>query len=87
MVPRGKLKIIRRRYLLLTRFFPLQNSLVIVSNIHGIWGQNGRPSKRYGQLVQSPKTDLNEMLDEHKEEVFEWISERADREDESGEDS
>ncbi|KAJ5251242.1 hypothetical protein N7489_001652 [Penicillium chrysogenum] len=63
-----------------------ENSLVIVSNIHGIWGQ-GRPSKRYGQLVRSPKTDLNEMLDEHKEEVFEWISERADREEDSDEDS
>lgn len=37
-----------------------------------------RPSKRYGTLVQSPVSGLNEMLDEHKETVFEWISERAD---------
>lgn len=37
-----------------------------------------RPSKRYGALVKSPVSGLNEMLEEHKEAVFEWISERAD---------
>ncbi|CAI7670803.1 unnamed protein product [Penicillium bialowiezense] len=56
-----------------------ENSLVIVAGSHGVW-DNGmrRPSKRYGTLVQSPVSGLNEMLDEHKETVFEWISERAD---------
>ncbi|KAJ5795323.1 Histone deacetylase class II [Penicillium paradoxum] len=57
-----------------------ENSLVFVSNSHGVWASaDRRPSKRYGQLVRSPKSDLNEMLDEHKEEVFTWISDRADR--------
>lgn len=62
---------------------------MFVSNSHGIWDiQDRRPSKRYGKLVHSPKFDLNEMLDEHKEEVYKWISERADRvEEESDEDS
>ncbi|KAJ5517621.1 Histone deacetylase class II [Penicillium expansum] len=66
-----------------------ENSLVFVSNSHGIWATpDRRSSKRYGQLVHSPKSDLNEMLDEHKEEVYKWISERADRaEEESDEDS
>ncbi|KAJ5507082.1 hypothetical protein N7527_009225 [Penicillium freii] len=66
-----------------------ENSIVFVSNSHGIWDiQDRRPSKRYGKLVHSPKFDLNEMLDEHKEEVYKWISERADRvEEESDEDS
>lgn len=62
---------------------------MFVSDSHGIWTSlDRRPSKRYGQLVHSPKTDLNEMLDEHKEEVFKWISDRADRtEEDSDEDS
>lgn len=40
-----------------------------------------KPSKRYGQLVQSPKASLSEMLMHHKEEVYQWISERADVQD------
>ncbi|KAJ5958003.1 Histone deacetylase class II [Penicillium vulpinum] len=65
-----------------------ENSLVFVSHSHGVWtALDRRPSKRYGQLVHSPKTNLNEMLDEHKEEVYKWISERADGEEESEEDS
>ncbi|KAJ5837143.1 Histone deacetylase superfamily [Penicillium robsamsonii] len=65
-----------------------ENSLVFVSNSHGVWNDKDRKplSKRYGQVVRSPKSNLNEMLDEHKEEVYKWISERADRE-ESDEDS
>lgn len=43
-----------------------------------------KPSKRYGQLIQSPTTGLSEMLMRHKEEVFKWIEERADVMDESG---
>ena len=82
-------QIICQWYFLLTCFFSIQNSLVFVSNSHGIWATpDRRSSKRYGQLVHSPKSDLNEMLDEHKEEVYKWISERADRaEEESDEDS
>ncbi|KAJ5737803.1 histone deacetylase hda1 [Penicillium malachiteum] len=53
-----------------------ENSLVFVAGSHGIWER--KPSKRYGMLRASPKSGLNEMLSEHKEEVFEWISERAD---------
>lgn len=29
-------------------------------------------------LIQSPETDLSGMLARHKDDVFEWISERAD---------
>jgi histone deacetylase 6 len=28
--------------------------------------------------VQSPKSDLSDMLAEHKEQVYQWISDRAD---------
>ncbi|KAJ5626517.1 histone deacetylase [Penicillium herquei] len=53
-----------------------ENSLVFVAKTHGIWER--KPSKRYGMLRASPKSGLNEMLAEHKQEVFEWISDRAD---------
>lgn len=35
-------------------------------------------SKRYGKLIQSPTTGLSEMLLHHKQDVFDWIAERAD---------
>ncbi|OOF96755.1 hypothetical protein ASPCADRAFT_129826 [Aspergillus carbonarius ITEM 5010] len=57
------------------------NSLVFVSHTHGVWNSvetRRKPSKRYGQLVQSPKASLSEMLMHHKDEVYQWISERAD---------
>ncbi|RAH49355.1 histone deacetylase hdaA [Aspergillus brunneoviolaceus CBS 621.78] len=55
------------------------NSLVFVSHTHGVWTSLQRkPSKRYGLLVQSPKAGLSEMLMHHKNEVYQWISERAD---------
>ncbi|CAK42801.1 uncharacterized protein An16g01840 [Aspergillus niger] len=60
------------------------NSLVFVSHTHGVWNNvetRRKPSKRYGQLVQSPKASLSEMLMHHKEEVYQWISERADVQD------
>ncbi|KAJ6155880.1 histone deacetylase [Penicillium chermesinum] len=50
------------------------NSLVFISHNHGVWDR--KPSKRYGTLRQSPKTDLNEMLADHKEEVFQYITDR-----------
>lgn len=56
-----------------------ENSLVFVSPSHGVWGNPDRkPSKRYGTLRKSHSTHLGEMLSDHKEEVFQWISERAD---------
>ena len=53
---------------------------MFVSHTHGVWITNDRrkPSKRYGQLVQSPRSGLSEMLMHHKEEVFRWIEEKAD---------
>lgn len=64
--------------MLVPELIHLQNSLVFVSNAHGIWASERRPSKRYGQLIQSPRSNLNEMLDEHKDAVYTWISDRAD---------
>ncbi|KAJ5563097.1 Histone deacetylase HdaA [Penicillium sp. DV-2018c] len=65
-----------------------ENSLVFVSNTHGVWDVDRKPSKRYGHLVRSPRTELNDMLAQHKEEVCEWISDRADNvDDETEEDS
>lgn len=58
-----------------------QNSLVFVSRSHGVWNSTDsrrKPSKRYGHLVQSPSLGLSEMLMHHKNDVFEFISERAD---------
>ncbi|KUL85164.1 hypothetical protein ZTR_06261 [Talaromyces verruculosus] len=55
------------------------NSLVFVSHTHGVWHNENRrkPSKRYGRLLRSPKTGLNEMLLQHKTEVFTWIEQRV----------
>uniref|UniRef100_A0A093V872 Histone deacetylase n=1 Tax=Talaromyces marneffei PM1 TaxID=1077442 RepID=A0A093V872_TALMA len=55
------------------------NSLVFVSHTHGVWHNENRrkPSKRYGRLLRSPKTGLNEMLLHHKPEVLTWIDERV----------
>lgn len=36
-------------------------------------------------LIQSPETDLSGMLARHKDDVFEWISERADEHSEDEE--
>ncbi|KAJ5182425.1 Histone deacetylase clr3 [Penicillium capsulatum] len=56
-----------------------ENSLVFVSHAHGLWGKAERkPSRRYGLLRQSPRLALSEMMSEHKEEVFQWISDHAD---------
>ncbi|KAJ5318145.1 hypothetical protein PENANT_c043G02693 [Penicillium antarcticum] len=56
-----------------------ENSIVFVANSHGLWSSTDRRhSKRYGQLVHSPKSDLSDMLAEHKEQVYQWISDRAD---------
>ncbi|GAB1218485.1 hypothetical protein ATERTT37_007741 [Aspergillus terreus] len=58
------------------------NSLVFVSRAHGVWNpetnRHKKPSKRYGNLIQSPKEGLSEILMHHKSEVYEWISERVD---------
>ena len=62
----------------------LQNSLVFVSYIHGIWNNletKRKASKRYGHLIHSPKAGLSEMLMHHREEVFKWIEDRADEEE------
>ncbi|KAJ5765215.1 Histone deacetylase clr3 [Penicillium odoratum] len=53
-----------------------ENSLVFVSHKHGVWDRT--PSKRYGSLRKSPQSTLTEMLGEHKEEVFDWISSRVE---------
>ncbi|KAJ5673297.1 histone deacetylase [Penicillium longicatenatum] len=49
-----------------------ENSLVFVSHQHGVWEH--KPSKRYGNLRKSPQGTLSEMLSEHKEEAFDWIT-------------
>ncbi|KAL4951273.1 hypothetical protein BDW69DRAFT_186526, partial [Aspergillus filifer] len=55
------------------------NSLVYVSHAHGLWKNAGKkPSKRYGNLLESPKAGLSEMLMHHKGEVCEWIEERCE---------
>ena len=60
-----------------------QNSLVYVSHAHSVWDSldaSRKPSKRYGNLIHSPKRGLSEMLHHHKEDVFRWIEERTEKE-------
>jgi histone deacetylase 6 len=76
----------------LTHMQLLQNSLVFVSESHGIWkDQDRKPSKRYGKLFKSNKSSLSEMMTENQQQVFEWLADRADEaldetEDEAEED-
>ncbi|KAJ5948031.1 hypothetical protein N7466_001046 [Penicillium verhagenii] len=53
-----------------------ENSLVFVSHEHGIWDH--KLSKRYGLLRKSPQSYLDDMVGQHKQEVFDWISGRID---------
>ncbi|OCK79599.1 hypothetical protein K432DRAFT_63137 [Lepidopterella palustris CBS 459.81] len=48
-----------------------QHSLVFVANNHLAWdpSRTRKLRKKYGKLVRSPHTNLNEMLAEHKSEV------------------
>ncbi|RJE27468.1 histone deacetylase [Aspergillus sclerotialis] len=65
-----------------------QNSLVYVSHAHSVWDSldpSRKPSKRYGNLIQSPKRGLSEMLHHHKEDVFRWIEERTEEKESSNE--
>lgn len=65
-----------------------ENSLVIASHTHGVWEPDRRRAKRYGQLVRSPQEGLSEMLQLHKDEVFKFIVERVEKEEEEeGKDS
>lgn len=51
-----------------------------VSNEHLVWKIEGgkKPSKRFGNLVRSPKMYLNNMLVHHKEQVQEFILGRSE---------
>lgn len=62
-----------------------ENSRVYVAENHGLWTQKGggsggapKLSKRYGTLVKSPAEGLNEMMERHKEEAFEWVERRIE---------
>lgn len=49
-----------------------KHSMVFVSEDHACWdpSRQRKNMKKYGALVRSPTTNLNEMLMEHKGEVF-----------------
>ncbi|EZF22576.1 hypothetical protein H112_04632 [Trichophyton rubrum D6] len=64
-----------------------ENSLVFVSHRHMVWeGQENKQKqyKRYGRLVKSTAAHtLNEMLVNHRADVFKWIEERVEAGSES----
>ncbi|CAJ2510707.1 Uu.00g063320.m01.CDS01 [Anthostomella pinea] len=63
------------------------NSLVYVSKDHGCWGDEELKKKvmkkRFGGVKKSPETGLNLMMEEHAEEVHQFIKERLSQ-DKSG---
>lgn len=65
----------------------MKNSLVFVSHRHMVWeGQENKQKqyKRYGRLVKSTAAHtLNEMLVNHRADVFKWIEERVEAGSES----
>lgn len=58
-----------------------ENSLVYVSPTHSLWKKEGRASKRYGKLIKSQSSVLNQMMKLHEPEVHEWMTDRAGLED------
>lgn len=56
----------------------IQHSLNFVSNNHVVWGiDRKKPSKRFGNLIRSPKSRLNDMLIKHQDEAQEFILARV----------
>jgi hypothetical protein len=55
-----------------------ENSRIYISHTHSLWKKDGRASKRYGQLIRSQGTVLNQMMKMHEEEVTRWIQEKVD---------
>ncbi|KAI5298779.1 Histone deacetylase hda1, partial [Ascosphaera atra] len=52
------------------------NSMVFVCSEHNMWKGQHKISKRHGKVYQSPKSNLNEMLEYHKHQVFDFIQDR-----------
>ena len=50
----------------------------VIGNSHSAFSPDRvrKPSKRYGHLVRSEKTELQAMLEEHQAEVIEFIEKR-----------
>ena len=59
------------------------NSLNFVANNHLVWDIDStkKPSKRFGNLVRSPVSGLNDMLIQHQKEVQGFIARRVTRRD------
>lgn len=53
-----------------------ENSLVFVSNNHGLWKKEGKVSKRYGRLEGSEGACLNEMMKLEERKVWEWLGQK-----------
>ncbi|MCJ1259776.1 Histone deacetylase hda1 [Lignoscripta atroalba] len=53
-------------------------SLIFVENTHPAWypDRPRKPGKRFGKIIRSPVTGLNEMLMRHKGEVERFLLER-----------
>lgn len=58
----------------LQRWF-YQHSQHFVGHTHAFW-ERPRPSRRFGRLVKSPETRLQRMLEDHHDEVFQWIEDQ-----------
>lgn len=60
----------------LDRWYP-DTSMIFVAENHYIWEKaRSKPlSKRWGTLIQSPKTEIQEMLELHKNQVIEEMLE------------
>lgn len=52
------------------------NSLVFVAGMHSVWKKEGRVSKRYGKVVRSEGTLLNQMMKLHEEDACRWMGEK-----------
>ena len=55
-----------------------ENSLVFVSSSHQLWGKDRtKLNKKYGTVIRCEETDLQGMVLEKKQRVFDFISETA----------
>src|ERR1700761_9378189 len=62
-----------------TKLTATQHSLVFVADNHSVWmpERSRKIRKKYGMLVQSPFENLNEMLVEHQDRVFDVMDQQT----------
>ena len=54
-----------------------RNSLNFVGKWHSFWDGKKEKKRRYGAVVKSEETGVQQMLDVHAEDILGWIAEKC----------